>query len=67
MSAVMVYVSHAYNNMDSQGTHQSDLAADGDVLAVPNISVVTAAVCVCLCDLCKASPCVHTLTKCVHT
>ena len=36
MSAVMVHVSHAYIKYGhGQGTHQSDLGADGDVLVVP--------------------------------
>ena len=37
MSAAMVHVSHAYNKYGhGQGTHQSDLGADGNVLVVPD-------------------------------
>ena len=46
MSAVMLHVSRAYKKYGhGQGTHQSDLGADGDVLVVPDdFSLVTAAV-----------------------
>ena len=42
MSAVIVHVSQAYKKKKKkkkghgQGTHQSDLGADGDVLVIPN-------------------------------